>query len=112
MRPVYHLSMLRFLWDVMTVPGVSSRYRGSENFHLVYKTLSWFEFLKKNYRDGYKWVIKWGSNYFVPCYIGFYDDYGKFVEVIRVRADGGPNKWQDPWTLNAYSYFNDKIYRI
>ena len=114
MTPVYHLSFFRFLWNLITIPGAAHRYDGSANCVLFYRAFAWLEFLRCNYLEWGRWTIRFTTSETLPMFIGYVDDFGEFVQVISMKRDGGPLVWQDPWSLQAYRYYDDEktIYRI
>lgn len=115
MKPVYHLSFLRFLWLLVTVPGALYRYDGSSNYDMLYRAFSWLAFLRRENRLYGRWTMRFPTDQLFPFLIGFVDDRGEFFEVMRMnRGSEPPAIWQDRVTLYAYKYYhqNKTIYRL
>lgn len=115
MKPVYHLSFLRFLWLLATVPGALYRYDGSSNYDVLYRAFSWLAFLRSQDRLLFSWTIRFSTDKLLPLRIGFVDDRGKFFEVMRMNKGSElPVLWQDRVTLYVYKYYhqNKTIYRL
>lgn len=119
MTPVYHLSYLKFLWYLFTVPGLLKRYRQSDRScprETYYRACSWLDFLR-HYVPDREWGIQWiGDSPTLPFYIGHKGGDSPltlFTRVLLVRHfEAGASIYQDSYNLVVFKYHDETIYKI